>query len=67
MRIKHFYVSGKQANGTVQLHMSRRPGEDFQYQLLALDVPGKQRVYLENASAMTQAKAGKLFGINWNR
>lgn len=47
--------------------MSRRPGEDFQYQLLALDVPGEQRVYLENASALQQAKAGKLFGINWNR
>ncbi|KAF2217472.1 hypothetical protein CERZMDRAFT_31471 [Cercospora zeae-maydis SCOH1-5] len=63
----HFYVSGKQANGTVQLHLSRKPGEDFQYQLLALDVPGEQRVYLENASALTQVKTGKVFGINWNR
>ncbi|KAI5366652.1 putative mitochondrial import inner membrane translocase subunit Tim21, tim21 IMS domain superfamily [Septoria linicola] len=63
----HFYVTGKKANGTVQLHMSRRPGEEFQYQLLALDIPGEQRVYLENASALSQVKGGKLFGINWNR
>lgn len=47
--------------------MSRRPGDEFQYQLLALDVPGEQRVYLENASVLSQAKGGKLFGINWNR
>jgi import inner membrane translocase subunit TIM21 len=63
----HFYVEGSQAKGTVNLHMTRRPGEDFDYQLLALDIPGQQRHYLENASALTQRKTGKLFGVNWNR
>lgn len=64
----HFYVEGKAAKGTVNLHMTRRPGEDFEYQMLALDVPGQQRYYLENASAMKdQRKLGKMFGVNWNR
>lgn len=62
----HFYVEGKAAKGTVNLHMTRRPGEDFEYQMLALDVPGQQRYYLENASS-TQRKVGKMFGVNWNR
>ena len=66
----HFYVEGPQAKGTVNLHMSRQPGEkDFEYRMLALDVPGKQRYYLENADAkkLDQRKQGKMFGVNWNR
>jgi len=64
----HFYVEGPAAKGTVNLHMTRREGEDFQYQMLALDVPGQQRYYLENSSAIFgQRQQGKLFGVNWNR
>lgn len=63
----HFYVEGPVAEGTVQVHMARRPGEDFQYQLLALDVPGQPRHYLEDAKSKPGSSKGTLFGINWNR
>ncbi|KAK3701904.1 mitochondrial import inner membrane translocase subunit tim21 [Vermiconidia calcicola] len=65
----HFYVEGPQAKGTVNLHMIRGPGEkDFVYHMLALDVPGKQRHYLENADSkkLDQRKQGKMFGVRWN-
>lgn len=64
----HFYVEGPREKGTVNVHMSRRPGEkDFEYRLLALDVPGKQRHYLENADAkLDQRRQGKMFGVRWN-
>lgn len=65
----HFYVEGPQAKGTVNLHMVRKQGEkDFEYQMLALDVPGKQRHYLEHADAksLDQRKQGKMFGVRWN-
>lgn len=65
----HFYVEGQQAKGTVNLHMTRGPREkDFEYYMLALDVPGKQRYYLENADAkkLDQRKQGKMFGVRWN-
>jgi import inner membrane translocase subunit TIM21 len=65
----HFYVEGPQAKGTVNLHMTRRQGEkDFEYHMLALDVPGKQRYYLENADAkkLDQRSQGRMFGVRWN-
>lgn len=62
----HFYVEGAQAKGTVQVHMLRRPGEkDFQYQLLALDVPGHSRHFLENTASLDPRK-NKMFGIRWS-
>lgn len=66
----HFYVEGPQAKGTVNLQMIRQPGEkEFVYKMLALDVPGKQRYYMENADAkkFDQRKQGKMFGVSWNR
>ena len=66
----HFYVEGQQAKGTVQLHMVRQPGEkDFEYRMLALDVTGRQRYYLESADAkqLDQRKQGKMFGVSWHR
>jgi import inner membrane translocase subunit TIM21 len=66
----HFYVEGEKAKGTVNLHMTRQPGEkEFEYRMLALDVPGKQRYYLENADAkmVDQRKQGKMFGVSWHR
>ncbi|WPG98791.1 mitochondrial import inner membrane translocase subunit tim21 [Acrodontium crateriforme] len=63
----HFYVEGPTAKGTVQVHMTRRPGEkDFEYRMLALDVPGRSRHYLVDAEAKDQLKHGKMFGIRWN-
>lgn len=65
----HFYVEGPAAKGTVNLHMTRGPGEkEFEYRMLALDVPGKQRLYLENADAakLDQRKQGRMFGVRWN-
>lgn len=66
----HFYVQGSKAEGTVQLHMTKPPGQkDFEYRMLALDVPGHQRHYLENAdgaSSGLKAAGGKLFGVRWN-
>lgn len=65
----HFYVEGPQAKGTVNLHMTKAPGDkEFEYRMLALDVPGKQRYYLENADgkSLDQRKQGKMFGVRWN-
>lgn len=65
----HFFVEGPAAKGTVQVHVSRGPGQkDFEYRLLALDVTGKQRYYLENADGakLDQRKQGKMFGVRWS-
>ncbi|KAK4499018.1 hypothetical protein PRZ48_009530 [Zasmidium cellare] len=64
----HFYVEGPGAKGTVNLHMSRREGEEFEYEMLALDVPGQPRYYLENAGAkkLDQRGKGRMFGVRWN-
>ncbi|KAF2774396.1 import inner membrane translocase subunit tim-21, mitochondrial [Teratosphaeria nubilosa] len=67
----HFYVEGPVAKGTVQVHVVRRPGEhEWEYRLLALDVLGQQRHYLENADASlvgARRGMGKMFGVKWNR
>lgn len=66
----HFYVQGSKAEGTVHLHMMKAPGQkDFEYRTLALDVPGHQRYYLENADGVAsglKSAGGKLFGVRWN-
>ncbi|KAK0308970.1 mitochondrial import inner membrane translocase subunit tim21 [Friedmanniomyces endolithicus] len=65
----HFYVEGPVAKGTVNLHMTRLPGQkEYEYRVLALDVPGKQRVFLENRDGerLDQRKQGKMFGVRWN-
>jgi len=66
----HFYVEGPAAKGTVQVHVTKKPGErEWEYRLLALDVPGQQRVYLENADASVigmKRGQGKMFGVRWN-
>ena len=46
----HFYMEGSRNKGTVNLHMTKMPDEEeWKYQILALDVPGHQRIYLEKA------------------
>lgn len=66
----HFYVEGPAAHGTVNLHMTKAPGEkDFEYRTLALDVPGHQRHYLVNADGLSSGlskSGGRLFGVRWN-
>ena len=65
----HFYVEGPQAKGTVNLHMMKPSGsKDFETYMLALDVPGKQRYYLENKAQekLDQRKQGRMFGVRWN-
>lgn len=63
----HFYVEGPEAEGTVNIHMTKRDDEsEMQYRILSLMVPGHETVYLENADAKSPKKAlGKMFGVQW--
>lgn len=64
----HFNVSGPLASGVVNLHMTRKEDEkEFRYQYLALDVPGQDRVWLENADKgkLDKRSQGKMFGVRW--
>ncbi|EFR05085.1 import inner membrane translocase subunit tim-21 [Nannizzia gypsea CBS 118893] len=65
----NFHVSGPLNDGVVLVHLVKLAGQhDFEYHLLALDVKGHRRVYLENADAAKKAaaKAGStIFGIQW--
>jgi import inner membrane translocase subunit TIM21 len=49
--------------------MIKRPSDsEFAYKYLALDVRGHQRIYLENADAVSDGSAKsktKLFGVSW--
>ncbi|KAL1955274.1 hypothetical protein VTO42DRAFT_8872 [Malbranchea cinnamomea] len=65
----HFYVSGPLNEGVVNVHLIKPSGQhEYQYHLLALDVKGHTRVYLENAEAAARAERKKstIFGIRWN-
>ena len=64
----HFHVGGHLATGTVNVHMTKRRDEsDFKYHHLALDVPGHERIWLENAEAwkLDKRSSGKMFGVRW--
>lgn len=65
-----FYVEGnknKGNEGIVRVHMSKRPDEsETRWELLALDVPGHERVILEeNKAGLLKKEAGKMFGVRW--
>ncbi|CCX33104.1 Similar to Mitochondrial import inner membrane translocase subunit tim-21; acc. no. Q7S8S5 [Pyronema omphalodes CBS 100304] len=65
-----FYVEGDLEKGTVHLHCAKRPGEDeYEYRYLYLDVPGRSRVYLENADDTRQYGESKrgFLGVRWSR
>ncbi|KAK6193167.1 hypothetical protein LQW54_012737 [Pestalotiopsis sp. IQ-011] len=65
----HFYMEGPRNSGTVDVHLTKRPGaSEFEYRYLFLDIPGHQRIYLENNDAKTAsgAKKYKFFGVNWS-
>ena len=64
----HFNVEGSERTGVVSMHMLKRPGEKgFQYQYLALDVPGHSRLYLENATDTGEKKRPgfRMLGVQW--
>jgi import inner membrane translocase subunit TIM21 len=68
----HTYISqveGPLANGVVQCHMVKHPGQsDYEYKYLFVDVKGHERIYLENADTAA-ARSGKkpvtFFGVKW--
>lgn len=66
----HFYVEGDLDKGVVNLHLIKRPGDqEYEYKYLFLDVPGRSRVYLENADD-TQRHGGDgrkkgFLGVKW--
>jgi mitochondrial import inner membrane translocase subunit TIM21 len=66
----HFNIEGPKGTGSVHIHLIKYRGHsDFQYQYFFVDIPGQQRIYLENADASTaksgEGKKTKLFGIKW--
>jgi import inner membrane translocase subunit TIM21 len=63
----HFHAEGPKAKGTVQVHMVRPHGShEWEYHTLALDVPGRQRIWVENKEkAGIDKKGGTMFGVKW--
>ncbi|KAF2395711.1 inner membrane translocase subunit tim21 [Trichodelitschia bisporula] len=62
----HFNVEGPLSRGVAQVHLTKRKGDDeWEYRLLALDVEGHQRIYLENSDAKFDKRSGKMFGVRW--
>ncbi|OAX84706.1 hypothetical protein ACJ72_00927 [Emergomyces africanus] len=65
----NFNVSGPRNDGVVSVHLIKNPEtREFEYNILALDVKGHQRYYLENAEATKNAAkktATRIFGIQW--
>ncbi|KAH9897213.1 import inner membrane translocase subunit tim-21, mitochondrial [Xylariomycetidae sp. FL2044] len=66
----HFYVEGPLNRGVVNVYLTKPSGhDDFEYQYFVVDIPGHQRIYLENADAQKSSgdsKKFKLFGVSWN-
>ena len=65
----HFNVSGPLATGVVNLHMIKRRDErEFQYNAMALEIPGRPRVWLVNKDGdKLEGKKGlKMFGVRWS-
>ncbi|TLD36483.1 TIM21-domain-containing protein [Venturia nashicola] len=64
----HFNVEGPVGRGVVRVHLIR-PKErgEWEYKVLALDVPGHERVWLENMGWKfgVDKKSGTMFGIKW--
>jgi import inner membrane translocase subunit TIM21 len=62
-----FLVKGKIAEGWATMHLEKQPDDDeFVWVLLALDVKGHQRIYLEGKNEGGFRKAStKMFGVNW--
>ncbi|KAE9990325.1 hypothetical protein Vi05172_g12803 [Venturia inaequalis] len=64
----HFNVEGPVGRGVVRVHLIRpKEGGEWEYKVLALDVPGHERVWLENMDRKfgVDKKSGTMFGIKW--
>ncbi|KIV97586.1 hypothetical protein PV10_01318 [Exophiala mesophila] len=64
----HFNVEGPEGRGVVNVHMTKpRGGDVLEYEVLSLNVPGKQTVFVENREAErgVKGKVGKIFGVQW--
>ena len=64
----HFNVEGSARSGVVQVHLVKAPtSPEWHYRLLAIDVQGQPRLYLEDASAPQQKKKPgfRLLGVQW--
>jgi import inner membrane translocase subunit TIM21 len=67
LRMK-FLIRGDKNDGWVTVHMAKPSGQrDFEYIVLAVDVKGHQRLYLENRAAggTRDKSSGKILGIKW--
>jgi len=62
-----FLVRGSKDEGWVTLHMQwNQPELEYEYLLLALDIQGHRRIFLEGGQDLkTGPSAGNLFGIRW--
>ncbi|ETS83278.1 Mitochondrial import inner membrane translocase subunit tim-21 [Pestalotiopsis fici W106-1] len=65
----HFYMEGPRNRATVNVHLTKRAGaSEFEYKYFYLDIPGHQRIWLENADSKSSStsKKYKFLGVNWN-
>ncbi|KAH8709950.1 TIM21-domain-containing protein [Phaeosphaeriaceae sp. PMI808] len=62
-----FYVEGPLGHGVVHVHLTKRPSQDdYEYQELAVDVKGHQRINLVKDEEKKSSKvAPKIFGARW--
>jgi mitochondrial import inner membrane translocase subunit TIM21 len=69
--VDHLYLNinaeGPRNKGVIRVHMTRPPGtQEYDYEYLALQVPGQDWIYLERASDKKNSKtSGRMFGIKW--
>ncbi|CAN9080515.1 hypothetical protein CUC08_Gglean009869 [Alternaria sp. MG1] len=60
-----FYVEGPLGQGVVHVHLTKRPSQnDYEYETLAVDVKGHQRIDLV-AGNKSSSVAPKIFGARW--
>jgi mitochondrial import inner membrane translocase subunit TIM21 len=62
-----FLVKGEKAEGWVTMHLEKQPDElEFQWVLLALDIKGHHRIYLEGSDPGVFKKGStRMFGVKW--
>ncbi|KAL8865433.1 MAG: hypothetical protein Q9174_006889, partial [Haloplaca sp. 1 TL-2023] len=65
----HFNVEGSSRKGVVNLHSVKRPGQDWAYKYLMLDVRGQPKIYLENADASPEKSSSSFnfLGMQWRK
>jgi import inner membrane translocase subunit TIM21 len=60
-----FYVEGPLGQGVVHVHLTKRPSQnDYDYETLAVDVKGHQRIDLVSENKKDKV-APKIFGARW--